>query len=289
MAPAKRKRNSTRFTPKKQPKYTSSDHATPTLSASDTFYEADCILQERTIDRKTSYLIKWKGYNPDTNQEWTPTWEPKSNANSLLLKEWEEKKARSASSIPGKQQKRGRTRKRPIIDSSSDPSAIESPLLSAASTPAPRRAIPATSSALTSPTGASATPARTSPHVEITARGESFAPEDFERFSQTVASQSQSKSKSQSQAGPTQTQVSELDSSQLFAISGPCSLGGIIPDSQSSAGEGSFIPSTQRTGNSSEGATASNTESHGEQTEENSVSFLFDSISSKPANRPGSS
>lgn len=47
------------------------------------YYEARGILQETT----TQYLIDWAP-DSDTGEEYDPSWEPKENANQLLVADW---------------------------------------------------------------------------------------------------------------------------------------------------------------------------------------------------------
>lgn len=95
-------------------------------------------------------------------------------------------------------------------------------------------------------------------------RGSSLDKDEFERFSQLVATQSQS--------GPLDTQASNLDSSQLFNISRE-EHSGVIPDSQSGPDDESFVESTQRTGPDSGLSTATHSATTGqeEEDEEDSV------------------
>ena len=86
----------------------------------------------------------------------------------------------------------------------------------------------------------SPTAKRPSPKIHVVHHGDSFDPDEYEPFSQLAATQSLS-------SVPVHTQESELDSSQLFAARPEYQSSGVIPDSQSSVGEGSFIPTTQQT------------------------------------------
>ncbi|GAA5975280.1 hypothetical protein JCM11641_005915 [Rhodosporidiobolus odoratus] len=62
------------------------------------FWEAEAILDEV----KNRYLIAWKGKD-ENGEPWKPTWEPKQNANSLLVEAW--LKHRKAEKIALKQQR----------------------------------------------------------------------------------------------------------------------------------------------------------------------------------------
>lgn len=52
-------------------------------------FEVEKILDKRIINRKTQYLVKWKGFDEAEN-----TWEPKSNLSKCqqLIKEFEKRK-----------------------------------------------------------------------------------------------------------------------------------------------------------------------------------------------------
>ncbi|KAA1084975.1 hypothetical protein PGT21_000859 [Puccinia graminis f. sp. tritici] len=50
-------------------------------------WEAIEILKEKS----NHYYIQWAGIDPQTNQAWKPTWEPKSMANKVLVRDWKDK------------------------------------------------------------------------------------------------------------------------------------------------------------------------------------------------------
>jgi hypothetical protein len=50
-------------------------------------WEAIEILKEKS----NHYYIQWAGIDPQTNQAWKPTWEPKSMANEVLVRDWKDK------------------------------------------------------------------------------------------------------------------------------------------------------------------------------------------------------
>src|ERR1700759_4226714 len=54
-------------------------------------FPAERILKEHPTK---GYLIEWKGIDPATSKPYEPTWEPRENANSLLKKDWQERKRR---------------------------------------------------------------------------------------------------------------------------------------------------------------------------------------------------
>ncbi|CAO2647258.1 Nn.00g081800.m01.CDS01 [Neocucurbitaria sp. VM-36] len=282
MASQKRKRTSTRRESNKRPKYTTSSETEHTPNASGEWWEAECILEERRRGGKRQYLIQWKGIDPVTGQEYPPNWEPEECANELLLESWEQEKAGKGVAIPtgntgssvkrkgcskGQQQAHHTPRrncKSRAVRSSPEPStARSSSLPTVPSTPARDSATPtADYSTVTTPISASKSPQRPSPRIQIAPRRNSFNPEDFDRFSQIAASQLATT--------PSCTQETDLDSSQLIEAKRPFSSG-IVPDSQSSAGEASFIPITQQTGYSSQQSTVTNDSQDEEQVTEDSV------------------
>tara|TARA_R110002003_G_scaffold1640_1_gene23350 strand:- start:1174 stop:5781 length:4608 start_codon:yes stop_codon:yes gene_type:complete len=235
-------------------------------------WEADCILQEKRVGKKLKYLIKWKGTDPATGEDYEPTWEPEENPTEALLAEWTEKKAQreegSASATTEGSKPRGRRNKhqniqhqpRPrrklrLVESSPDPSTAHTPIASSQpSTPARDSVAPAvSSSALTTPVGKPAHSTRASPKVRVEHPGGGFDPDEYERFSQLAASNPPSTE--------SQTQDTDLDSSQLFAAVPPYRSSGVVPDSQSSAGEGSFVPQTQQTtGTTQQSSTVNDTQ-----------------------------
>lgn len=79
-APPSRKRKRV-GAPKLPKKKTSTKKKT---AASDEWYLAHSILEET----RTHYLIEWVGTDPETGNDWVPTWEPKANANDDLVREW---------------------------------------------------------------------------------------------------------------------------------------------------------------------------------------------------------
>lgn len=65
------------------------------------------ILDERAAD----YLLDWTDIDPQTGEQWDPTWEPKSFVSELLVEEWNERKKRDPSIVGVEGQKLKETRK----------------------------------------------------------------------------------------------------------------------------------------------------------------------------------
>lgn len=260
MATLKRKRTTTRAKPSKRPKY--ADSSDPEPAASEELWEAKSILDEKRVGRKLQYLIQWKGVDPTTGETYAPTWEPEENPTQDLVAAWKQKKAErsvaSASTVaesstpqsrPKKNSRPPRPSRKPrVIESSPEPStahttsALSRPSTSAHESPAPA----APSSTVTTPIDATTPPKRPSPKIHVGHRGDSFDPDEFERFSQLPASQGLPTPQAPP-SEPPHTQGTDLDSSQLFAALPEYRCSGIVPDSQSSVGAGSFIPTTQQT------------------------------------------
>ncbi|CAN9137874.1 unnamed protein product [Alternaria alternata] len=254
MAHSKRKRNSIRTKPSKRARYIDSSESEPT---NDTLWAAERILDEKTIRGVRTYHIQWKGLDPETGKAWEPTWEPEENANDLLVAHWEQEKARdleevrriSRGSSRGQSEQRKdaqeqrRIRNSRVTDSSPEPAICSS----TSSTPPNDQRGPQTSASATAPAD------RVSPRIQIARRGESLERDEYARFSQIASS------------GPGSTQApnqdTDLDSSQLFAARPQPLVSGVVADSQSSIGEGSFVPIIQHTGDTSQQSTDTN-ESH---------------------------
>jgi len=235
MATSKRKRRTSQSKPTKRSKYVDSDNeASPTGD----LWEAECILGERRVRGKLQYRIKWRGIDPATGDEYAPTWEPKENPTPDLVAAWEEtKRATAGASAAAGPSRPKPVRKARVIESSPEPSTAHT--TSAPSRPTTPITTPTDESHTTTPIGAP-TAKRPSPKIHVGHRGDSFDPDEYEPFSQLAATQPPS-------SAPAHTQETELDSSQLFAARPEYRSSGIVPDSQSSVGEGSFIPATQQT------------------------------------------
>ncbi|KAI1548100.1 hypothetical protein PtrSN001A_001353 [Pyrenophora tritici-repentis] len=277
MAHSKRKRNPSRMTPRKRPKYVNSSDSEP---QSPIFWEADCILAERVVGGVRKYHIKWKGIDPATGKPWPTSWEPEGNANGLLLADWNQKKAlrADASTVeqsrtrgPSEQQQEAepsrRIRNSHVIDSSPECDRFASS--TAPSTPVHSRG---SSASVTAPS------THISPHIRIVPRGESLERDDYELFSQLASTQDKS-------------QDTDLDSSQLFAARPllrtrprprPHSSG-IVPDSQSSTSEASFVPITQRSEFTTQQSTNTNESYLEEVTEDSGLLDILQEAASRAA------
>nr|CAG8619280.1 9052_t:CDS:2 [Entrophospora candida] len=51
-------------------------------------WSAECLLDEKIENEKKYYLVKWKGTDRTTGQQWEPTWEPDRNCSAALKKDW---------------------------------------------------------------------------------------------------------------------------------------------------------------------------------------------------------
>ncbi|KAI4689879.1 uncharacterized protein J4E84_004059 [Alternaria hordeiaustralica] len=259
MARPKRKRNSLRTNTNKRSRYVDSSQS-EAGSQSDTLWAAESILDERVVRGVRKYYIQWQGIDPKTGKTWEPTWEPEENANDLLVAHWAQEKARILAEVhqqypgsdnghpeqPQEAQASRRIRNPRVVDSSPEPS-------TASSTPSTPLDDRADSEGLPS---AAVPAARASPRIQIARRGDSLERNEYVRFTQTPSSQPA--------PTPEPTQDTNLDSSQLFAARPRPHLSDIVPDSQSSSGEGSFVPTTQRTEDVSQQSTDTN-ESHVEE------------------------
>ncbi|KAL1799312.1 hypothetical protein ACET3X_003349 [Alternaria dauci] len=254
MAHSKRKRNSIRTKPNKRARCIDSS-ASEATKDSDALWAAECILDEKFIHGVRRYHIQWKGIDPDTGKAWEPTWEPEENANDDLVADWEQEKARDLEEVreislgrrigqSERQQQDGRGPRRirhsRVVDSSPEPTTCSSTTLS----PLTNLRGPETSDRATASAAA-----RLSPRIRIAPRGDSLERDEYAFFSQIPSPSTQAP-----------TQDTDLDSSQLFAArTRPRPIfPGIVPDSQSSIGEGSFIPITQLAGDTSQQSTETN-------------------------------
>jgi hypothetical protein len=220
-------------------------------SAAEGLWEAEGILEERRVHGKLQYLVQWKGRNPATGQDYEPTWEPVANCTKALIEPWQQQHPPEASGSASGSAERSRAKKqkktpkqpRPsrqsrVVQSSPEPSTAHTEsVLSHPSTPALEDTRSFASSAVTTPVDASTPSKRPSPRIQIP-RGAAFDPDEYERFSQLAPTQPPTQS---------QTQDTDPESSQLSATAPEYQSSGIVPDSQSSAGEQSFVPATQQT------------------------------------------
>ncbi|KAH6882896.1 hypothetical protein BKA58DRAFT_329969 [Alternaria rosae] len=255
MARTKRKRNSLRTNTNKRSRY---DDSSPSEagSTSDTLWAAECILDEHVVRGVRKYYIQWQGIDPKTGKTWEPTWEPEENANDLLVAHWTQEKARDLAEVDqqsqgsdsrhseGQQEAQAQASRRirnpRVIDSSPEPTDRSSEATSPLSIRADPERLPS----------AAVSAARASPRIQIARRGDSLERNNYVRFTQTPSSQPA--------PTPEPTQDTNLDSSQLFAARPRPHLSDIVPDSQSSSGEGSFVPTTQRTEDIGQQSTDSN-------------------------------
>ncbi|KAF2462755.1 uncharacterized protein BDR25DRAFT_308134 [Lindgomyces ingoldianus] len=214
MAPAKtskRKRPRTTTTPRKKPRYieTSRDSSTsPQQEQSGVFWSAESILNER----KNQYLIAWAGTDPTTNKPYPPTWEPKRNANNLLVADWEAKKAAKKTAPVAAKAKAAPTPEKNGIarPSHGGPQSRVVESSSASSTPAPlRNNTPSQAAAISNgPNTLVPLPKRPVAIVQVKARAD-FDPQEFELFSQLPPSRAtrlSQKSKVESLQNPSQAE-----------------------------------------------------------------------------------
>ncbi|KAL6706234.1 hypothetical protein ACN47E_005969 [Coniothyrium glycines] len=274
MATQKRKRTLTRLTPSKRAKYTEasqSDHDDQSdVEDEEVWWQVGGVLDEWIQDGERVYQVEWLDIDPKTGKKYPPS--ATTVVAQDVLEEWEETKKRtgfvvesfSVKSAKGKRRQRKTQRAQPahppprrertarIVDSS--PERSTAPPSSAPSQPSASSTLARESTirvlspddTTARPTTATA-PTRQSPRIPIAPRGSSFEPEAFEPFSQLPASHPPSQL--------ADVQESDLDSSQLFAAR-RASFAEIVPDSQSSAGEASFAPDTQRTDDSTQQSTS---------------------------------
>jgi hypothetical protein len=253
----KRKRTSTSATPdalsKRPRKYTKSrpksnnGTTNPSKQEDEEYFAAKNILDERA----RTYLIEWEGTDPETGESYEPTWEPKSNATPALITEWKARKAanRAAVKETPKKSATSRTSRKSRVVQSSEPS-----------TPARASTVPTETSTNVSPLSELRPPAHPVSHVQIDPRGSSFDRDEFVRFSQiAAASSAQSPSPSQLQSNPnlqiqyggdsplfyTPPGSEQARFAQVFQPSHEFLSSSVIPDSQTSNGSKSYIPTTQ--------------------------------------------
>lgn len=284
MAPPKRKRKPTRCTANKRPKYThpdtdSSSDEEPPAKDSQIEWEALRILDQRGRGFGLKYKIEWKGVDPATGKQWEPTWERASNAGESLVASWRRYKQeeawklqegkdttvnvesstpqRSATVPPQTQATQAPiTRNRRVIESSPEPSteqlAIESPegisqgAIAASDTAIIDIDAPITGWPLS--------------QANINLRDNSPKRGEHELYAEIP--------ESQPSPAKSNTDDTDLDSSQLFALQRAFRASGIVPDTQSSAGDVGYIPVTQEELDSSQ-----NSESIDESTEQNIIGY----------------
>jgi hypothetical protein len=259
MATSKRKRTATRTKQtNKRPKYNiSSDTELPASAQdNDRYWNAECILDERREKKRKGrrileYLVKWTDIDEKTGLVYPPEWSEKKDVTASLLASWEQDKAERAAiaSKEAVRAKQARNQLR-VVESSQEPEALSStglPLQDLA---------PEHESAIIESESAPALPIQ----IQVRRRGSSFDRANFERFSQTAESQATS--------AQSQSQNTDLDSSQLFAAAPEFRSSGVVPDSQSSGGEASFVATTQQTTGTTQPSSSVSTNASQEVTED---------------------
>ena len=247
----KRKRKPTRTTSNKRPKYiesgSDSDKEEATTNSQQEWEALRIIAQEgQGFDFK--YLIEWAGIDPATGKQWEPTWEKASNASESLRKSWEQESVRKAleekeataisrrrtqhlraSEQPQAQTARTRvTRQRPIIENSE--SSIQAIAIDSSTETSQSTAASPSTKAIDI-----RTPILnwTSPQVHIGLPDNSFNCSEYDSHAEIP----------ESPLSPAQsiTEATNLDSLRLCASQRAFRASGIVPDTQSSAGDISCI------------------------------------------------
>lgn len=254
MSSNKRKFKPTRTTANKRPKYALPD--TESSSSAEEGFEDDSqeewealrILKQRGQGFALQYCIEWKGLDPATGKQWAPTWERASNACQSLRASWEARKARLAQENikPTPPARRGTQQRSARTESPAQATEVrgaehsriaESPELSTSVHVTESSTEPLKSAAVTF--GRARTDREgadwTSQEININTRRGSFNRTDYESLSDSGVLQSQPS-----------PEESAADSTSLSFTSQPAFLAsGIVRDTQSSAGDVSFIPVTQ--------------------------------------------
>lgn len=265
MTTSKRKRTWTRTKQtNKRPKYNDSSDAEPPASAQDNdgYWTAECILDERREKKRkgrwiVEYLVEWVDIDPSTGLLYPPTWSEKKDVTASLLANWKREKAKKKEVTIGGQAAEGKqTRKHfRVVESSPEPER-EVETLSSPGLPI-QETTPEHELAAVEPESTPTPPVQ----IQVRQRGSSFDRTDFERFSQTAASQSTS--------AQSHHRGADFDSSQLFAAAAPEVISsGIVPDSQSSAGEASFVAATQQTTGTTQPNSSASTDASQDVTED---------------------
>lgn len=211
----------------------------------------------RILDQKgqgfaLQYLIEWKDIDPATGEPWAPTWERASNASAALRASWrielarrvQEKKGATAAARCATEQQSAReespaqaaqargVRRSRVVESpepTGSVSAEESPIETRQN-----------AAAITSPTTIdldAPTSEWTSPQINIDVRGGSFNRREYEPSSEIP--ESKSSPENDTPDGTT------FESAELIASQPTFLASGIVRDTQSTAGDASFIPVTQ--------------------------------------------
>lgn len=259
MAPLKRKRKPTRTTANKRPKYTQPDTESSSSCNSSSEEEGDNhdsqiewealrILEQKGHGFGLQYLIAWKGIDPATGEQWSPTWERFSNASESLRASWKEERARRLlENTDG-------------VNSAQHHGFPEAPQVQAVQTRASRRRrivesyeIPTSASSINSPTEDNR-PAVTAPStvtLDIDASTSVWTPSQANIDSRgNISSRSESElpteiPESLPSSPKRVAEETDFGSSPLFASEHTFHASGIVPDTQSSIGDTSYIPVTQ--------------------------------------------
>ena len=255
MTHPKRKRKPTRTTLNKRPKYIESGSDSDkeeTTTNSQEEWEALRILAQEGQRFELKYLIEWAGIDPATGKPWEPTWEKASNAGESLRKSWEQETVRKALE---EKKTTTITRRR-----TQHLSASEQPQAQTAQTQATRqgRIVESSESSISAPVKDSSTEVSqsavaspstrtigirapvlnwTSPQVSIGLPGNSFNCTEYGPHAEIPESPSSSVRSI--------TEVTNFDSPQLCASQRAFRASGIVPDTQSPAGDVSCIPVKQ--------------------------------------------
>lgn len=263
MAHQKQRRIPTRNTSNKRPKHTqpgtssssggSGSDSEQSVKNSQKKWKALRILAQTGQGFGLRYLIEWADIDPATGKQWEPSWVGATNASEGLRTIWRAKKAREAQE---KKRAAAVTRRRtqhqqhtqPVLQAqgsqspgtTQEHSAKRTELSSSESEeevlPDTRQNIATAQGSPTSNVRASVSD-QISPQVAIDVRGESFSRSKYELLSEI--------SESQSSQSRTITEETDLEDSDLFASQPAFRASGIVPDTQSSAGDVSYIPVTQ--------------------------------------------
>ena len=232
MARAKRKRNWTPKQPTKKQK-----------SLEDGWFEAERILDERDNEAGVKeYLIKWAGLDPNTGKEYPSDWQ--TEVTTTLLDFWEKRNTQQTARLSVQESSpqasitetpSRRNSGRRVVESSPTTSITQASSSASPGAGPARQSIPGLCS-----NSLPTTTHRLSPKVALPPRPGDFVSQEWDPYSQLPKESAED------------TQDTSLDSSQLFTAASP-NLLGVVPDSQSSKGEETFVPTTQQTDSTNTG------------------------------------
>lgn len=240
MAPPKRKRIPTRDTSNKRPKYTQPDTSSSSSDSdshsnsdseqreqdSQEEWEALRILEQTGRGFGVRFLIEWAGLDPATGKQWEPSWVKATNVSDGLRIAWREEQAQQA-----------REKKEAIVAAKRRPPQQKTQPVSHSHTEGTGTSPSASEEvSLLENLGASVSDG-TDPQVATNERSESPSRGEHELISEI--------SDSQPSPSNTVTEETDLESSQLLTSQPVFRASGIVPDTQSSAGDVSYIPVTQ--------------------------------------------